>query len=167
MTAGCSSTANRQAGKHTRGNRRTDALANAKRPTAASSRMWTASVVWHPKHPGYEELQPCRTLNIPNVKSYSRVAPKHPECDKLVIQHPKHPECKQPKPCRTRNIPNVKRYDHVEPETSRMWTATTTQNPKHPEYEELQPYSTRNIPNVKSYSCVSPETSRMWQATAN
>ena len=114
--------------------------------------MWRATVVWHPKHPEYEQLQPCRIRNIPNEKSYSRVVPKHPECEQL-------------RPCSTRNIQNVKSYSRVEPETSRMWTATTMQNPKHPECEELQPCRTRNIPNVNSYNHSEAETSRMWKYT--
>jgi len=82
-----------------------------------TSRMKRATAVWHPKIPNvdsysrvapkHEELQPCRTRNIPNEKSYSRVAAKRPECEQL-------------QPYSTRNIQNVNSYNHAERATSRM-----------------------------------------------
>ena len=112
MTVGCSSTANRQAGKHTRGNRRTDALANAKD--------------LQPRHPECEQLQSCGTRNIPDMKSYNHVEPEISRMWRATaVWRP--------------NIPNANSYNHAEPQTSRMWRDTTMQNPNIKIYNHVEP----------------------------
>ena len=107
MIVGCSSTAFRQAGKHTRGNRRADALANVKD--------------LQPCHPECEELQSSGTRNIPNMKSYNHAEPENiPNMKRYNHAEPETSRMRRATTVWHPNIPNVNSYRRVAPETSRI-----------------------------------------------